>query len=334
MPASYPLDTTGLNSASLVENEVHTLTEVNANPYRLIVPTYAPFYLDHLEVEHIASNGTITTLVEGVHYNLSLIYLAASRSIGKMLYGSIVINTNFLNGVINLKKYQTLGGSWTADPNYVLSSIAAQVYNPRITAWDNVTNVQAIFPPINHDQNLDYVFGYQDLINALQQITTQIAAGPSSTSGFIQHLITTQSPSHVGLGDVANIATATDVEVSNVDVLDKHVTLRQLINLLFPNRLASIQSQINALQTTATGLGQTDGVLQSQINAHIGSSNAHTKASVGLSDVVNLPIATDLEVANLSLLDKYITLKQLVSVVSSIPRPDINYAEALYLGNR
>jgi hypothetical protein len=320
MPASYPLDTTGLNSASLVENEVHTLTEVNANPYRLIVPTYAPFYLDHLEVEHIASNGTITTLVEGVHYNLSLIYLAASRSIGKMLYGSIVINTNFLNGVINLKKYQTLGGSWTADPNYVLSSIAAQVYNPRITAWDNVTNVQAIFPPINHDQNLDYVFGYQDLINALQQITTQIAAGPSSTSGFIQHLITTQSPSHVGLGDVANIATATDVEVSNADVLDKHV--------------ASIQSQINALQTTATGLGQTDGVLQSQINAHIGSSNAHTKASVGLSDVVNLPIATDLEVANLSSLDKYITLKQLVSVVSSIPRPDINYAEAMYLGNR
>lgn len=320
MPVSYPLDTTGINPSCLVTNELHTLTEVNANPYRLIVPTFSPFYLDNLEIEHIDSLGQTTTLVEGVHFGLCLIYLAGSRSIGKMLHGAISINTSFLNGTINLKKYQTLGGSWTADPNFVLASIASQVYNPRITAWDNVTNIQALFPPINHDQNLDYVFGYQDLITAVQAIVTQIAAGPNQSLPFIRHLLDVQSPEHVGLGNVQNLSTSADAEVSGLQLLDKHVTLRQLIQILFPLMLTNVVSNHT--------------VLSNAFNDHLQSNAAHSPASVGLGNVANLPIAQDSEVVAKANADKYITLRQALMLLSTIPSQEVDMATARYLSIR
>lgn len=337
MPATYPLDTTGLNPACLVTDELHTLTEVNANPYRLIVPTFAPFYLDHLEVEHIDNLGQVTPLVEGVHFGLCLIYLAGSRSIGKMLHGAISINTNFPNGTINLKKYQTLGGSWTADPNYVLTALAAQVYNPRVTAWDNITDVQAIFPPINHDQNLDYVFGYQDLITAIQGIVAQIAAGPNQSLPFIRHLMDVQSPSHVGLDLVQNIASATDLEATMPLAVDKHVTLRQLLQIILPNTVSGIQADVLALQANVTSLttslSQSGTTLGDSIAAHIASQTAHTPASVGLGQVANLPLATDTEVNAKAGVDKYITLRQAVMLFNAVPVQELDMATVRYLSN-
>ena len=47
-----PFDPTGLASTNYVEDEVHTLTEINDATYRLIVPTFAPFYLDNFKFVH------------------------------------------------------------------------------------------------------------------------------------------------------------------------------------------------------------------------------------------------------------------------------------------
>lgn len=327
MPATYPLDTTGLNPACLVTDELHTLTEVNANPYRLIVPTFAPFYLDNLELEHIDDLGQATPLIEGLHYGLSLIYLAGSKSIGKMLYGAISINANFLNGTINLKKYQTIGGNWTADSNYVLASIAAQVYNPRVTAWDNVTNVQTIFPPINHDHTLDYVYGYQDLITAIQGIGAQIAAGPNQSYPFVRHMTEVQNPAHVGLGSVSNIATSTDAQAQNASDLNLHVTLRQLVQILFPRFLNPVQQNIQNVSQTVSQQGEA-------FNQHVLSPTAHSKAAVGLSNVQNLPIATDEEVQNKTPADKYVTLSQVLSLLQTLPPPEVDMETARYLSSR
>ena len=67
-----------------------------------------------------------------------------------------------------------------------------------------------------------------------------------------------------------------------------------------------------------------------QLDAHLASiANPHstTKAQVGLSDVANLPLATDLEVQNKELVDKYVTLKQVVNVTGD----KISKAELYYL---
>jgi hypothetical protein len=221
MPSSYPLDPTGLSVANRIVNELHTFTEVNNSRYRIIIPDFAPFYLDNLALVHESSLGVVTPLNENEHYVLVLPYIGATRSIGKMLYGGISFNTNFPNGTIKVT-YQTIGGDWTGDPSYVLNRLASMAYNPRTTVWDIVTDKPSAFPPINHDQNLDYVYGHQDLINSINSLAGQIVSRPAP--GKIA----------VGLGNVENLPMATDAEVLSHAPLDKYITLRQLV-LFFNN---------------------------------------------------------------------------------------------------
>lgn len=194
MTVTYNLDLTGISPDNLIENEQHTLTEVNNQTYRTIVPEFAPFYLDNFTLRHLDDEGNITNLVEGVDFYLSLPYIGASRSIGKMLYGGITMNTDFVNGLI-MANYQTLGGTWNADAGYVLNMLAEHIYNPRIVVWDQVTNIQETFPPTNHDQSLDYIYGYQELINAINAMAASIANGPNLDLPVLQYLIQRPFPS-------------------------------------------------------------------------------------------------------------------------------------------
>lgn len=228
---TYPLDITGFSPANLVTDELHTLTEINNAPYRTIIPTFAPFYLDNLVVKHVATDGTETILNENADYHLTLPFIGATRSIGKMLYGGINPLNDLIEGTIKVT-YQTLGGGWCADANYVLDRLADYVYNPRTAVWDSVTNIQDTFPPINHDQSADYIYGYQTLIDAINALASQIVTTPASSAAIVQYLTETLSKESVGLGKVTNYEIATDVEVSARSPVDKYITLRQVLMLL------------------------------------------------------------------------------------------------------
>lgn len=303
MPISYPLDTTGTASSNLVSSEIHTLTEINDFTHRIIIPSFAPFYLDNLVVEHISSTNVVTALEEDVDFVTVLIYESASRSIGKMLYGGLSINTELLNGTIRIT-YQTLGGDWTADPQYVLERIAESNYNPRITIWDIVTDKPNQFPPTNHDNTIDTTYGYKELLDKFDELVTTIANNPNSSSALLSH-ITAIGNVHgvtkdmVGLGFVENYPVASDLEVTNKDLVDKYVTLRQLISLdLFGS--ATILAALTA-HTSATG-------------------NVHnlTKAQINLDQVVNYPIATPTQITNLELANAYVTLAQVIPLIQRL----------------
>lgn len=171
----YVFDPTGSLPANLIVDELHTLTEINDVTYRILIPEFAPFYTNNLVVKYNDGVNGDVALQEGVDFVLCLPYLAASRSIGAMVYGGISFNFNYPNGTIKVT-YQTIGGEWIADPNYVYERLVNTAYNPRVTVWDTLTNVQQLFPPINHNQELDYVFGYEDLLLKLQEIADAIAA--------------------------------------------------------------------------------------------------------------------------------------------------------------
>jgi hypothetical protein len=219
MPSTYQLDITGLSPGNRIVNETHTLTEINNSRYRIIIPNFAPFYLDNLAVDYLAVDGTVTRLVENQHYVAALPYIGASRSLGKMVYGGISFNTSFPNGSIQLT-YQTLGGEWVASTTYVLERLATMAYNPRVTVWDVVTDVQTTFPPINHDQNVDYVYGFQEMVTAVNSLAAMIQNRPPPNK------VT------VGLGNVLNYPMATDAEVTSLEQVDKYITLRQMLLLL------------------------------------------------------------------------------------------------------
>lgn len=322
-PVSYPLDTTGIAPSNLVVGELHTLTEINDFTYRIIIPTFAPFYLNNLLVQHVSPSNVITILVPDVDYTICLVYNSASRAIGKMLYGGITINTELINGTIKIN-YQTLGGDWTADPQYVLEKLAECVYNPRITIWDVVTNKPNQFPPSPHDNNIDTTYGYQELLNKADEIITSIIANNNNPTNLLTHLLDLSNPhgvnkSQVGLSDVANVGIALDQDVINKNVIDKLVTLRQILTL-------------DLLDQTS---------LIALINTHIANTaNPHgvDKVQVGLSDVVNLPLATQPQLDTLTPANAYITLAQAIPLINKIVTKAIQdntpSAESLFINSK
>lgn len=235
---SYPFDTTGTAPSNLVKDELHTLTEVNSAPYRILIPNCAPFYLENLVLEHVDQLGVAREMQEGVDFYFVLPYVAAFRSVGRPVYGGMAMLSDLPQGTMRIKTYQTVGGPWIADRFYVYEQLLSSQYNKRTTYWDLITNVQELFPPTEHQQSIGDVEGHKDLLAALGTITQALLAAPNSIPpAFMAHLaskgnVHELSKTDLGLGNVANLPMATDMEVMNREPVDKYVTLKQILMLL------------------------------------------------------------------------------------------------------
>lgn len=290
----YSFDPNGLNPANIVPEERYQLTEANFRDYYYVVPRYAPFLEDDIVVklyENMDSLVPLRTLTKGLDYQLVLKYHGASRAIGKPVYGGISLVMSHYSGTVGVS-YRTIGGDWCADRNHVLSVLAERAYNPRITYWENVTNVQVTFPPVNHPMDFDRVFGQEQLINAINLLIAEVARNHDNL-GIIRHL-TEQGPLHhlteemISKINAVQAGMATSAEVDAGDAIDKAVSAFDLQRVL--NEVRSI------------------------IEAHLTDyNNPHrTPISTGGGGGETLPIASDAEVAARALVDKLITLKQAV----------------------
>lgn len=230
---SYPFDDTGTAVTNRVTNESHTVTEVNAAPYRILIPVFAPFYLENFSLSYIDSLGVEHSLNETEDYGFTLPFLAASRSTGKFLYGGVEIYNERVNGTIRFNSYQTVGGVWNVDRNAVYNRLLESVYNHRTVYWDQVSGVYEIFPPTIHQQDAESFTGHEEILKALALISKAISEKQIPIpADFYQHI--TQDNAHnvsastVGLGNVVNLRMATDQEVKDHVPVDAYVTLRQL----------------------------------------------------------------------------------------------------------
>lgn len=236
MPASYNLDITGIDPNNLVVNEVHMVTEINSATYDLIIPKFGPFYLPNFNLEHLAEDGSVRPLYENTDYVLVLPFVGGIRSLGQVIYGGISISTLFATGALRVT-YQTLGGSWTADSSYVLEYLANRVYNPRVTTWDLVTNVQQVFPPIAHNNDFNNFYGQEQLIESINQITAAIVAEAGIKAGLWNHIADNANPHNLhkeqlGLGYVENLALTDINDVFAENPTNTYVTLAQVITLI------------------------------------------------------------------------------------------------------
>lgn len=232
----YPEDLEGNAESNLVTGEFHTLTELNDDTYRILIPTFAPFYLRNLLLEHVDTTGAITPLTEGVDYYPCLQYMGATRSIGKPVYGGMYINSRLVEGSLRLR-YQTVGGKWCADRDYVYERLAESVYNKRSVWWDNITNVQETFPPTDHNHPVSPLDGMERLLAGLQDLQQAVLQTGTSLSAQLQiHMNDEEmhrpSKATVGLGQVSDLPMATDEEVLERQPIEKYVTLRQILLLL------------------------------------------------------------------------------------------------------
>lgn len=236
MPATYPLDTTGLEPSNRIQGEVHTLTKVNASPYRILIPDFAPFYLNNLSVIHVALNGDETPLFEGIDYYVGLPYVAATRAIGKPVYGGLPIITELAQGTIKLG-YQAVGGEFACDAAFVYERLLSTVYNPRTTWWDTLTNVQELFPAVDHDHTLDDLEQVNVLFQNLENIRQAILQAPTNVPGsYIAHMVARNphglTKEDLGCTPAASAGMSTDQEVVLGTAGDKLLTYRQTMLLL------------------------------------------------------------------------------------------------------
>lgn len=236
MRYSYPLDLTGIAETNLIENEPQVITEINGKFSQIIIPDYAPFYLDNLKVTHIAEDGSESILNLDIDYFLAYPYQDLARETGKLAWGAITVIRKDAIGRFKLN-YQTIGDKWVADPDYVKNLLLEIAYNPRIAYWDQLTNVQDKFPPQDHTHTLTESDKWPELLAAINRVTQAIAdrqineamVYPTIVAYLDRYLPELLTKEAVGLGDVQNLSLATDEEVTSLSQVDKYLTLRQVI---------------------------------------------------------------------------------------------------------
>lgn len=191
---NYPIDYTGQAASNLVTNEPQVLTVINGDPFRYFIPNFAPFYVNNFKIIAKSATGDDIELRYGIDYNFDLKYIGATRAIGLMVYGGVTIINRNIFGTVYVT-YQCLGGKYSADRNYVIQTIAENNYNPRVTAWDQVTSIQELFPPTPHAQDLDTFTGYRDLIDALNDLTSKIGTTDNVVKDLLyQHILDINDP--------------------------------------------------------------------------------------------------------------------------------------------
>lgn len=233
---SYPLDITGLASSNLITDELQTITEVNSNTYRIIIPKFVPFYLNNLVVKYVDIHSVETTLEEKKDYFLCLPFVGGARALGKLVYGAISLNNKYIAGTIKVT-YQALGGPWAVNKDAVIQHFMETQSNPKTIAWDLILDKPSLFAPSNHQHHVKDIYGHRDLIDAINGLKTVITSTPTVSPALTAHMADTNNPhqvtaAQIGLDKVVNLPMATDAEVLAQAPLDKYVTMKQFIDLL------------------------------------------------------------------------------------------------------
>ncbi|WP_144106741.1 hypothetical protein [Paraburkholderia sp. BCC1886] len=284
---SYPFDPTGSLASNLISGEQQQLVAQNFRDQHFIVPQFAPFFSDSLQITYQDTSGTVKTLVEGVDYYVTHWFISASRSCAMPVYGSISFIDTALAGLVSLN-YQTVGGDWTVSASQIATILADTTDNPRVTAWEQVSGTPYAFPPEAHSWDITDLVGMSDVVTALGAIqsTLQTTGG----AGLAAHEADHDNPhvvtaAQVGLGNVQNYAVAADS--------DGAMGTSSTLYMTPASTAAAIQTQV---------LGLIEGHIANYDNPHQTDAD-----QVGLGNVQNYGVAADSDAASATSTTLYMT---------------------------
>lgn len=261
MQYQYPLDLTGTAPSNLIVGEPQVITEINGSFSQIIIPDFAPFYLDNLGLVHVAQDGSTSPMVKDVDYFVAYPYQDLARETGKLAYGAIVVVRRGAYGRFKLN-YQTIGDKWVADPNYVKRNLLEKIYNPRMAYWDQITDVQDKFPPQEHIHDITESDKWPALIAAINGVIRALGNRNFSESSiyptvvtyldtFLPELLTKEA---VGLGDVVNLGLATQEDIDQLNPVDKYFTLAQALSIIENNVKDPLQRELETINLALSAL--------------------------------------------------------------------------------
>lgn len=214
----YPFDPSGSLASNRISAEQQVLTGSNFRDFYFIVPKLAPFFASSLVISFRATNGEVRPLAAGIDYYCTHQFISASRACASPIFGSITFLDLQLIGVVSLT-YQTIGGDWVISDTAIAEILADRLHNPRITAWDVVTEYPATFPVVDHEWDLVDLVGASDVVTALNGINNtlllrvnQIANQAASYSAAEIDAKLAPLQAHVAAMGNPHHTTATDVD--------------------------------------------------------------------------------------------------------------------------
>ena len=281
---AYPFDPTGTQASNKITAEHITIAPPELSEFHFIIPSATPFFRETMQVVHLPSQRT---LVEGVDYACTHYFHDASMACAKPIYGSITFHDAQLAGAVRLT-YQTLGGDWTLEATKIISILSNKLVNPRRVTWEQVADLPYAFPPIDHAWHLDDMVGMSEIVEVLEGIRDALAA--SGEGGLQTHIADKDNPhnttkAQVGLELVENYPVATVAE-------------------------AQAGTAVNRYLTVLRGAQLVEALIGNALNTHTNrSDNPHntTKSQVGLGNVQDYPVASQIEAETGTANNRYMT---------------------------
>lgn len=283
---ALPLDLSGKDPGNRITGEVVQLLADGSKPYRLIIPSFGPFFTESLVVRAVIQERSLNAyqlytsvvLEKWRDYYPVLSYVEATSRSGKSVMAAIIIPDTALKAEITLE-YQSLGGPAQLPQGVAQIDHSATGFDPRTQNYAQAFGFDVQYdyyePEINKDNRVDG----QDFVEALESAAS-IFALPTQVHtplGLLQHLSDTDNP-HFESKATVQLASAPNWAVANE--ADAVAGLRKDLYVTPKAAAAAVGSRENVPEATDVVLGT--AVLNLGLSASDATDDAKALTSAGL----------------------------------------------------
>lgn len=301
-PLRYPLDLTGTSRDNLIQNERRELT---ASKVRVVVPSGGPFFTRSFVLRDTATGRIVPV---GESYYFGNFHKTASTKAKAEIASMVIITDTRVSRNVSFD-YQVIGGEFGYNHAAIIDQIEALQLDNRPIDWMNVTNKPIGYTPAKHLHDIGDIYGFEYLVNALEEIRQALLLGDEAshtaiydyierkTSGLIaeveralraanDHASRTDNPHRV---TAAQVGTLTRAEINQLiadlrTVVNNHVNARGNVHGLTAAQLgvytiAQIDAKFGDVNTNIRRVLDTH--VQDRNNPHrvtAGQTGAYTKA--------------------------------------------------------
>lgn len=290
----YELDLTGKSPNNLVSGEVHNVPLKNT---RAFATNYGPFYSATVQVT-VVETGTVLT--QGTDYECLFLYAEATAQSGKTVTAVIHILNSSVDGDVSVD-YQVVGGPYSSNAYALEDLIALLEIDNRAISWENILNKPLTFPPEPHLHPATDLYGFEYLVDAINDLTQSVLLGDVSSHDQIYLRIATiktqvqdQIDANKKASDDADTAIRADMDAMDTRLTNQVNALSTTLNSHINNRnnphgVTSTQTQ--SVPDTRTVNGKRLNADISLNAGDVGTYDAATidaKISAGVSDAGRL----------------------------------------------
>lgn len=212
----YPEDLTGVSPFNLIQDERITIPRTTS---RHFAPKHGPFFENSgLVIRTVPGNQL---LVKDQDYVVLLQDQLATHKAGQSICYIIAIENPEVYGELAYD-YQTVGGNFSTSTSAIKQLIESLEIDNRAIQFDDLIDLPVTFPPSPHTHNVSDLYGFESLVDEVEQIRILIQEGNDAVFDHIDQRL--------------------DALVNQINAL------AELINIDVSNSLSQLQNQITALQ--------------------------------------------------------------------------------------